>query len=75
MVPTLRVKPTAEGQGVVLLRVVEGHPLLQVCSRRDHLSKSELAVPLRNVGLREEGRGLLASGQVEAPLHQLVHRL
>jgi hypothetical protein len=64
----------AEAQGLVRLRTVVGHPLLEVCAGKGQLSEGEQGVSQRNMG-REEVRGLLAPGQVEAPLHQLAQRL
>jgi hypothetical protein len=69
------IHPTAEAQGLVRLRTVVGHPLLEVYAGGSHLSKGEQCVPQRNMGREEEVRGVLAPGQVEALLHQLTQRL
>jgi hypothetical protein len=66
------VQPTAEGQGMMLLGVVEGYALLHVGSRRGHLAKREQIVPMCKLGLRQEGRVSQALGQAEALLHQLA---
>jgi hypothetical protein len=68
------IYPTAEGQGLVWLRTVAGHPLLQVDAGRSHLAKGEQRVPQRNMGRQEEVGGLLTPGLVEALLHQIAQR-
>ena len=48
--------------GAVLLGVVEGNALLQVCSGEGQLSQTEQGVSQRLVGLQEERRVLARSG-------------
>ena len=55
--------PIEEGQGAVLLGVVEGNALLQVRAGRGELAQPEQGVPQRLVGLQEERRVVHALGQ------------
>ena len=73
--PHPRVDPRAEGQGAVLLRVVEGDTLLQVGASRDDLAKPEQARPERKMGFEEERRVVDPLGQAEALLRQFPRRL
>jgi len=64
-----------KGMGAVLLRIIEGHPLLKVRSSWSHLSKPEHGLPQHPVRLQEERRVLCALGQAEKLLPQLTCRL
>src|SRR5262245_44243210 len=66
------VMPIEEGMGAVLLGIVERQGLLQAFSGLDKLSKQEQSLPLRAVGLEQEGRVLYTLRQTQKPLLQFV---
>jgi len=61
--------------GAVLLRVVEGDPLLQVGAGCDQLSQPEQGCPQGPMGLQEERRGLEALGYAKELFRQCVRLL
>jgi len=69
------VQSVEEGQGAVLLEVVEGNALLLVCPGQGQLSQQEQRLPQHPVGRQEERRVLHALGQAEELLSQLTRRL
>jgi hypothetical protein len=68
--PHRQVNAGAEGQGAMLLGVVERDALLQVGARRDHLALPEQTHPERKMGFEEERRVVDSLGQAEALLRQ-----
>ena len=59
----------------MLLGVIEGNPLLQVCRAQGKLSQTEQGTPQCLVGFEEEERVLERLGQAEELLPQLTRRL
>src|SRR5688500_18490662 len=69
------VRPDAQGQGAVLLGVVESDRLLEVCSASGQISPIEQGGSHRPMCLQEKGRVLRTLGQVEKLFPQLLRRL
>src|SRR5262249_11977452 len=59
------VDPGEEGQGTVLLKVVEGNPLLQVRSGQGQLSQEAQRLPERPMGRQQESGVLRALSETE----------
>ena len=67
--------PIEEGRGAVLLGIVEGNALLQVCSGRGQTLPARTRCSLAHGEPPEERRVLDALGQAEKLLSQLPRRL
>ena len=63
--PDPEVQAIVEGQGAVLLGIIEGEPLLQVRPSQGQLSQEVHRAPQRMVGHQEERRVVHALGQTE----------
>ena len=67
-----RVLPIEESMGAVLLRVVQGHALLQVGTGRDQLAQPEQGISQGAVPLQEERRIVVPLRQGEEVFGQLT---
>src|SRR4029453_17598966 len=67
--------PVAKRQGMVLLRVVEAHVLLEMGVRLGELAEIEAACSQGEVGLQEERQVVKTLGQAETLLCQPLRRL
>jgi hypothetical protein len=67
--------PIEEGQGAVLVGIIQGNHLLEVCSRTSSLSQMGQGGLQRIVGFHEQRWILYVPGETEALLTQLVRRL